>query len=593
MILDTAPHPFSINTFLEVAGVMFVGLDANGKVTLINRKGCDILGWTEEEIIGKNWHNHFLPKAVRVDVKSVFRKLMKGQVQPVEYFENPIKSKDGTEHTIAWHNTILKDRDGKIAGTLSSGEDITERKKAVEALQRNQELLKNFMDAATDGFTIWDSKLRLIDINKTAAFYLPKGMTKTDVIGKMYVDLRPNSKANGRFESYLKVMETGVAYCEDNIHIPTKHGARVVSSRAFKVGDGLGIATTDMTERVRSDDALRKSEERFRTFARISPVGIFVTDAQGHTEYWNNRLREISGIKTEKYRGGDWFTGVHPDDRERVLCEWFENGKNRATFNSEFRFLDSDGQVTWAIGQAVPILDSQDETIGYVGTITDISEQKKAEDQIMMSLEEKEVLLREIHHRVKNNLNVVTSLLNLQALKSQGNEQALHPILESVNRIHSMSLVHDQLYKSDNFSRIRFREYIEAMSRELLLIYDVNGIVNMVFSVEEIELDINTAIPCGLILNEVLTNILKYAFIGRNNGKISISVKGLKNGNIRLEIKDNGVGSDENQSPEKSSSLGLELIDILTLQIGGSIRVKRNQGTTFQITFPRDQHEAT
>jgi PAS domain S-box-containing protein len=130
--------------YLDIAGVIIVAINAEGNITLINRKGCQILGYREEEIVGKNWFDHFLPRSIRDEVKTVFSKLMNGEIENVEYYQNPVLNRDGEERILAWYNTLLTDSTGRVAGTLSSGEDVTERMKAEEALRKAHEELDHF-----------------------------------------------------------------------------------------------------------------------------------------------------------------------------------------------------------------------------------------------------------------------------------------------------------------------------------------------------------------------------------------------------------------------------------------------------------------
>ena len=219
----------------------------------------------------------------------------------------------------------------------------------------------------------------------------------------------------------------------------------------------------------------------------------------------------------------------------------------------------------------------------------EITGRKRAETQIQIELNEKKVLLKEIHHRVKNNMNVIISLLNLQSQNIEDKDQAMAAFEESRNRIYSMALVHEQFYKSDDFSKIDMKPYIESISRKLHHIYMHDKEIVMELNFENVLLNVNDAIPCGLILNELLTNAYKYAFLSMKTGSIKISFKTMKDGSFNLTVQDNGVGLPEDIDIENSETLGLQLVKILVEQIRGTLEIKRNKGTEFSIKFSAER----
>ncbi len=223
---------------------------------------------------------------------------------------------------------------------------------------------------------------------------------------------------------------------------------------------------------------------------------------------------------------------------------------------------------------------------GYLANISkDITERKKSEEKTVKSLKEKEVLLKEIHHRVKNNLQIIISLLNLQSSKIK-DSQALKVFSECTNRILSMALVHEKLYQSKNFSNIKFKEYVETMTTELFGAYDVKENISLDIRIEDIEMNMEKAVPCGLILNELVSNACEHAFPDDKPGYIQISFRSVHNKLYELSVKDNGVGIPQNIDPGKTQSLGLKLVNILADQLGGTASVKRERGTLVSITFP-------
>lgn len=209
----------------------------------------------------------------------------------------------------------------------------------------------------------------------------------------------------------------------------------------------------------------------------------------------------------------------------------------------------------------------------------DIRKRKELEDELRRSLEEKELLLKEIHHRVKNNLQIISSLLSLQSMIHDKNGT----FKETQDRIRSMALIHEQLYQSDDLARINFKKYVEKLIRNLFHSYSAGKSIDIILDVEDLYLSIETTIPLGLIINELVTNALKHAFNGRIQGTIYISFKRVKD-NLELRVADDGIGFPANKLQE-SKSLGLKLVNILVRQLNGKISVKSHDGSCFKIIF--------
>ncbi len=218
--------------------------------------------------------------------------------------------------------------------------------------------------------------------------------------------------------------------------------------------------------------------------------------------------------------------------------------------------------------------------------------------ELEASLAEKEVLLKEIHHRVKNNLQVISSLLNLQS-GYINDEAALQMFKESQNRVRSMALIHEKLYQSEDLARIDFAEYIQDLANYLIRMYGTGTYrVRLRVNVENVSLDVDMAIPCGLIVNELISNSLKYAFPmedraldeqQKSEAEIRVDLRSDNSGNLMLIVNDNGVGFPENLDFRETESLGLQLVNTLTEQLEGSIELDRTSGTTFKITFEKPE----
>jgi Signal transduction histidine kinase len=219
---------------------------------------------------------------------------------------------------------------------------------------------------------------------------------------------------------------------------------------------------------------------------------------------------------------------------------------------------------------------------------TDITDRKNATDKLKSSLNEKKVLIKEIHHRVKNNMQIISSLLNLQSQHLKDDEKVAATVLkESQNRVRSMAMIHEKLYQSKDFTHIRFEDYIKRLLSDLFYSYNTSSDqVKLVVDVEDVNLNMETAVPCGLIISELFSNSLKYAFPEGRVGEIKVSLKQeTDDQRFVLTVADDGVGLPPDLDFKNTMTLGLELVNNLTKQIDGEIELDRSHGTEFKIRF--------
>jgi PAS domain S-box-containing protein len=259
----------------------------------------------------------------------------------------------------------------------------------------------------------------------------------------------------------------------------------------------------------------------------------------------------------------------------------------------EHLHYDKDGNTLIAEVHGYPVFDSAGNIHQVIEYTIDITRRKKTEEQIKASLEEKVLLLREIHHRVKNNMQIISSILNLQSGHIK-DEQTLAALRESKNRIDVMALIHEKLYQSKSLARINFQEYIDELVTSLFISYGVRtDLIRAEIHAEGISFEINTAIPCGLIINELVSNCLKHAFPDKRRGNISLTMSAAGEDKFTLTVSDDGIGLPEDLDYQKSATLGLKLVSALTRQLDGSTEVERDKGTTFRITFREIKHRTT
>lgn len=364
---------------------------------------------------------------------------------------------------------------------------------------------------------------------------------------------------------------------------------------------GFVIIGTDLTETKKALHKIIENEFKFRSVVEQTSDGVTLSIEPGKIIDWNKSMEKITGIKKEEAETkllSEILYELNPEEREimpSLLKEQFQDIFNDKKLPDEFKFKEKDIIRNDGSLRSVTInnffVEKSDPLI-LCTVVQDITDRKEFENSLKDSIAEKEVLLREIHHRVKNNLQIISSLLNLQTVYID-DEEALNLFKESQNRVRSMSMIHESLYQSRDLAHIDFSIYISRLCNELLSSYGVNiNLITLKTDLEKVFLDINTAIPCGLIITELFTNAIKYAFPEGRKGIINIKFHREKGDNFILEVSDDGVGLPEDIDMEQTKSLGMRLVNSLVDQLDGNIQLDTNSGTRFVIKFQELEYES-
>jgi PAS domain S-box-containing protein len=368
---------------------------------------------------------------------------------------------------------------------------------------------------------------------------------------------------------------------------------RWLHSRAEVLRDAAGApakvigVVQDVTDRKLVQDALEESEYFLRKSQSVARVGSYYVDIATGRWVSSPILDEVFGISPEYTRDVEgWLGIVDPEQREemgRYFAQYVLEGRNRFDKVYKIKRID-DGQVRWVHGFGELEFDQQGNTVKMVGTIQDVTEHTRYEMAIVEALREKEILLKEIHHRVKNNMQVISSLLNLQRDKIP--DPAIKSALsDSQNRIRSMALVHERLYHANNLASIDFADYLKTVTSELALSFHRNDVAVQI-EADSMQVSVDVAIPCGLIANELISNAFKHGFPGGRGGKITIDLHGQSKDRIALRVRDDGVGIPPDGEIHRGETLGMSIIQTLTSQISGSFTINRAQGTEVTVEFP-------
>lgn len=329
---------------------------------------------------------------------------------------------------------------------------------------------------------------------------------------------------------------------------------------------------------------LQTTKERVEAILNNSPDGILLIDTSGKIEQCNTISTTMFDYEMGELTGKSIYELIDSSSIQ-VLQEQI---KKCITKKQSTRFqitVKTSNQSTFDGGVALAIVESVGPTSALVCSIRDISESVRAEERIKASLQEKEVLLREIHHRVKNNLQVISSLLDLQAGYTN-DEKATELLLESQNRVRTMALVHERLYQSQDLAQIDFSTYLKELTTTLFNSYRIDGNrVGLEVYSDSIYLDIDRAIPCGLIINELVSNALKHAFPENRKGMITVQLKNVDQKQYTVIVNDNGIGLPKDLDLHRTETLGLQLVSGLAVQLDATIGLQRQNGTQFEIRF--------
>ncbi len=331
---------------------------------------------------------------------------------------------------------------------------------------------------------------------------------------------------------------------------------------------------------------IHEARERYRSLFDNAYDAIVTTDIEGRITSWNRSAEKIFGWNAAEIIGKKLPLLIFDQNLLAEKDQIIRNAISGETVTGiETALMRKDGTKIDVSMTLSPLRDANQNAIGMSGIMRDITERRRAEEQVKTSLKEKELLLREIHHRVKNNMQIISSLLKLQSAYIKDKKYS-DIYKESQNRIIAMSLIHEKLYQSRDLSKIDTKGYIKELVNGLVQSYEVPGRITLNIDVGTVSLGINTAVPCGLLINELVSNSLKYAFPDGRPGEIKISLRPVEDNKIELIVSDNGIGIPENLDFRKADSWGLRLITLLVEnQLHGEINLDRNKGTEFKIIF--------
>jgi PAS domain S-box-containing protein len=578
-----------LQTVLDTNPNLIWVTDRENKVVLANQAVADFFGLTVEDLLGKtNFDLANLAdaeKCIAQDEEVLIT--LQQKFIPEETFLNSTGER-------RWFQTIkrpLFSSTGQVYGVLGVSTDITERKQVEEELYLSEARFRLAIDNIPDVFVLYDAQRRFQFVNAEGTKRSKKSLEEH--LGYTDEEIWPHEVTDEYLPILKRALETRTIQSREcNIVLPNigtfSHIVTYVPlvDEQGEIYQILGI-THDITARKQVEEQLRQKEEQLRLALEAARIGFWNWNLQTGKVTFSDNHKRLFGLSVDDFDGTNesFLAIVHPEDCEMVRQAGQYAIEVGGRCDLEFRIIWPDESIRWIEGKGQVFYDEAGKPLRITGINVDITERKQAETKIQESLQEKEVLLKEIHHRVKNNLQVISSLLDLQS-QYLNNSVMLEVFRESCNRVRSMALVHEQLYQSKDCAKISCVEYFQDLTNYLCRVYGVNAnTITLQLEVDKINVNINTAIPCGLIVNELVSNALKYAFPNGLQGVIKVAFYSLGRGQFLLIVKDNGIGFSRDWNFNRVKSLGLQLVRVLTNQLEGTLEINNNGGTEFRIKF--------
>jgi len=554
---------------------MIIAVDPLSRITEFNPAALESFGYNSEEITGSK------ADILYADERAYKRILVNLQKTGVFSGEILNKRKDGSTFTSLLSASLIKNEQGEILGSMGVSRDITEFKQAQERIRESEERLRDIFNNATDFILSFDNQGYITYANPSfinSIGFSPDELKRTNIR-----QLTENKRiiASGNLMDLFgedDFKATLLTASGEKIHVSGNTSIRHTDSVPTGVRAILRNVTRETVQSAKLNSIFESTEnlhmwtlDREYKLTGSNKNFLFVLQSQFGLELkvGENYVEAVQGT-------------INPDLYQNQLIAFKQAFDGRAQ-NFELPLLTKTGENSWYQVFLNPVY-IEDELQEISCIAYDITDRKIIDRKIRDALKEKEVLLKEVHHRVKNNLQVISSILSLQT-GYVTDEKTLDVLRESQNRIKSMSYIHETLYQTADFSSIEFSEYINVIAKNLTQSYTISsGRVKLETNFDRISLSLDQAIPCGLIVNELISNALKHAFHGEKNPVLSVSIKESE-GKIALSVSDNGVGLPKDFDYRNYNSLGVQLVYTLAEQLDAEVEVKSGKGTTFLVTF--------
>ena len=563
----------------QAADAIFVH-DFGGKFLDINQQASTSLSYTRDELLSMSVGDIDPDIVHRGDSTKYWANL------PAT-FEARHKRKDGTTFPVEIRLGPIEYGETKVI--LAIVRDITDRKMAEKALEESEERFRTAFQTSPDAVSINRLSDGLyVDVND--GFTELSGFTREEVIGNssLAINIWNDPTDRDRLVAGLRALghvnNLEAQFCRKDGGVRTG----LLSARIMDLNGEPHIlsVTRDVHDWEKTQLELREKTSLLNSLIEALPDVIYFKDAERRHVIVNKAYERFFGVKRQEVLGKTVEEFIPPDTTKPSRMSDDEVINSKKSLFEEQSWANKRGENRIFETRKFPILDDRGNILAIGGISRDITGRKRSEEQIKASLREKEILLREIHHRVKNNLAVIQSLLRIQA-RYAGNTEFSRMLEDGQNRIRSMALAHELLYQSENLTYVNMGGYLAKLLNQLIESFSIVGKrIEIKKEIQEVHLGIDTAVPLGFILTELLSNCYQHAFPKSGNGEILVMLRRIGEGQCEFVVKDDGVGIPGDKQYEESSSLGFRLIQIFVNQLNGKSEIVREEGTEFRIIFP-------
>jgi PAS domain S-box-containing protein len=558
-------------------------LDSDFNIIRVNQAYADAGRKPRKFFVGKN-HFDLYPHR---ENEEIFRMVVEtGEPYAIQGkpFEHPDQPERGTTY---WDWTLIpvKDVSGKVTNLVFSLHDVTGQIKAEEALKENEARFRELADLLPQPVCEIDKEGNFTYANQLGLKTF--GFTQKDIDDGLNVLQIFAPEERNRVARNIKKRLKGEEF-EGHEYIMMKNDgntfpALLYTSAIVRNGMPVGVrgVLVDITYRIMAEEEIKKHSHILKEMAE----GVNVADSSGIIKYANAAFERIFGYGKGELIGSNVsiLNAVDDEENETTMSEMTETFNKNGFWRGEVRSRRKDGSVFYTLASISEIELSGERH--WISVQEDITERIELEQSLRQSLNDKDILMKEIHHRVKNNMTVIQSLLSLQ-LHDVSDEKSRSYFKDAQNRVKSMSMIHERLSRSEELSKMDLSEFINSLSNHLFQSSGLNpSKVNLDVNIPEITIDVETMLPCGLIINELVSNAFKYAFPDDRAGVVTIGLLVEKDNEITLSVKDNGVGIPDDLNIYETKSLGLQIVSALTNQIQGDLELVKGNGTEIRITF--------
>lgn len=597
-------------SLIETSLDPLVTIGPDGKITDVNTATESVTGCKRNELVGTDFADYFTEPAKAYAVyKQVFEKGL------VRNYPLEIRHRNGTIASVLYNASVYRDINGNVVGVFAAARDITERKKVEIELDKYRDHLEEKVRERTieleneiaerkkveDELLASEENLRMITkttpvliaitrisdgkiIFTNPAYQQTFGYSEEELLGHnavdMYWDPFERAVVLDKFNSqgFIENYELRVKHKDGTLFWISSSTRPII----FAGEKSLLGASIDITDRKIAEEKIRQQVDYTTSVINNLPGLFYAIDENGNILETNGRFSEVSGYSHQEIQSMK-VTDLFMGDDIKLIGERIKEVFDKGESNFEADFITKNGRAIPYYFTGSRII--KDGNPIMIGMGIDITESRHREKVIESSLREKEVLIKEIHHRVKNNLQLISSILNLQSVYTK-DKKAIEAFKDSQNRIRSMALIHEKLYKSKFLSNINIREYIDDITGYLFSsYYHASKKIKLNSTAADLDIEIDKCISVGLILNELISNSLKHGFADKNSGEINIDLQPVTEHKLLLIFSDNGKGMPKDFNYRNSETLGLQLIISLVEQLNGSIELENTNGVKYTISI--------